>query len=169
MDQNIIAFGTCAGTGAAIHVCIGFHPRYVKVWNVGAATDLPVAEWLGGLSAITALDEGILTKTLTDIDRSLLTTAGISAYSGGDEIVYDGASSNRWEDSAGNSVEEVYVDGHYERSAASDATYRCVGNALVGASTPRNGAKVKTPPGFTIGTNADLNVDGEQLMWMAIR
>jgi len=143
----------------------------VKVWNVDDTTDLPMAEWLSGFGIITAIDEGIKQKTLGTPVFSLLTSAGISAYAGGDQIQYDKDNNARWETvsatSAGTSVEEVYVDGEYERTAAANAAYRCIGDVL--CPERYHGAKVHTTKGFTIGTDGDLNVDGQQLFWMVIR
>ena len=164
--------GTCDGTGAAINVCLGVVPFYVKVWNAeDAGALLPVAEWLRDMDIITALDEGIVHTGLddTDFDRTVMAANGISAYDGGDEIQFDKDNDNRWEVvtafPAGASVEEVYVDGSYRRTATTDSAYRCYGDAV--CPNPVHGIKVKTSPGFVIGTNANLNADGEQLLWMA--
>jgi len=168
-----IVFGTCDGTAAAINVCLGFIPRYVKVWNVDSTTLLPMIEWLSGFGIITTVDEGIKQLTLATPVFSLITSAGISAYAGGDTIKFDKTTSNRWElitgtaFPAGNSAEEVYVDGEYERTASTDVAYRCIGDVL--CPEKYHGATVKTPKGFTIGALADLNVDGDQLLWMARR
>jgi hypothetical protein len=176
MNGSQIVFGTCDGTGAAINVCLGFIPSYVKVWNVEDAGTLhPQLEWLRDMSVITAFAQGVKLMGLsdTDMDRVLLTTTGIAAYNGGDEIVYDGVTSKRWEavsaTFAGASKEEVYVNGHYRRTAVGDAAYECVGYAIAGTTSPRHGTKVKTTEGFTIGADTDINADGEQLLWMAIR
>jgi hypothetical protein len=123
------------------------------------------------MEILTSLDTGILLEGGDDADRQVLTANGITPYDGGDQIFYDGTTNNRWESavSGGTSVEEVYVNGHYQRTATGDAAYECVGDDLVGTATPRDGVSVFTPVGFTIGTNGDLNVDGEQLLWMAVR
>jgi len=169
MHSNNLAVGTCDGTGAAINVCCGFIPRYVKVWNTEDAGSLMAeVEWCKAFELISALDEGIMHEGGDDSDRQLLATGGISEYAGGDEIVYDGTTDNRWEDSDGNDKEEVYVDGHYIM-VSGGAAYKCIGDTLAGTTTPRDGAKFKTPPGFTIGTNGDLNANGEQLCWIAMR
>ena len=158
-----IVFGTCDGTGAAINVVLGFTPDYVKVWNVQGSIES--LEWFKAMAPFTGTcDEGVLSKASTD---SFLTSDGISAYAGGDEITYDGTTDNRWEDSAGNSAEEVYVDGHFKLTADAAPLYRCFGTRVV--PNLIDGAKVKTTEGFTIGAQGDLNVNGEQLCWMAIR
>lgn len=170
MDNNNIVIGECDGTGAAINVCLGFIPRYVKVINMEDAGSLMAEiEWMKPFELVAALDNGVMHEGGDDSDRQLISSAGISEYDGGDEIIYDGETSNAWEDSAGTSKEEVYVDGHYIRASSSDPAYKCIGDSLVGSSTPRHGQKVTTPPGFTIGTNADINQNGEQLCWIAIR
>jgi hypothetical protein len=173
MGSPQIIFGTCDGTGAAINVCLGFVPRYVKVWNVDDTTNLPMAEWLKGFSIITAVDEGIRQVTLATPVFSLLTSAGVSAYSGGDVIQYDKNTSARWELTTGtafpggNSAEEVYVDGAYERTATTDAAYKCIGDTL--CPEKYHGQKCTTPKGFTIGTDGELNVDTQQIFWMVMR
>jgi len=170
MQRGDIVFGTCDGTGAAINVCLGFIPRFVKVWNMEDAGSLaPQMEWTRQMALITAMAQGENLKGMsdTDMDRALLTTTGIAAYAGGDVIIYDKNTSVAWENSAGTSKEEVYVDGHYERKATTDAAYKCIGNVL--CPDPAHGAKVTTPPGFTIGADTDVNVDGEQIAWMAFR
>lgn len=172
--ENIV-IGTCDGTGAAINVCLGFVPRYVKVWNCeDAGTKLPVLEWHKGMAVIAALDEGIKDTGLsdTDYDRTVMAASGISAYEGGEVLLYD-ESDSQWEYDAGgdgllnDAASEVFVDGHYERNATTDDAYKCYGDAIV--PNPRDGARITTSPGFTIGADADINADGEQLLWMAIR
>jgi len=174
MNPDRIVMGTCDGTGAVINVCLGFIPKYVKVWNLeDAGSKWPSVEWINpDMIAVTAADEGV--KDADDgsqVRRTLLAAAGISPYLGGDEIMYDGVTHSRWEDNAlAGSVEEVYVDGWYERDAVGDTAYKCIGTKLLGRPpiAADHGIKFKTPAGFTIGTDADLNADTEQLIWMAI-
>jgi len=154
--------GTCDGTGAAIHVCLGQVPTYVKVRNLeDAGSHLISAEWTPGMAEVSALDEGIKADNGAE---AVLAANGISAYAGGDEIVYDKNTSVRWEDSSGNSVEEVYVDGR-NKEEDTGLAYRCYGDAE--RPNPHHGEKVKAAPGFTIGTDADLNANGEKLEWLA--
>ena len=162
-----VIVGTCDGTGAAINVILGKHPIKVKVMNMeDAGTLYPVLDWNNQMALISAVDEGIKHTGTTDADRAAVAANGISLYNGGDDIVYDGATNMRWEDSDGNSVEEKYVDGYYQRAAGGGAAYKCYGDKTVPGGLT-DGAKVKTAPGFTIGTDADINVDGEQLIWEA--
>lgn len=166
MEARDIVIGTCDGTGAAINVCVGFIPRRVEVLNMESATYEKI-EWDSQMALVSAIDEGIKTAGTGTVTRAAVAANGISEYAGGDEIIYDGATDNRWEDSAGNSVEEVYVNGHYQKEAAADAAYQCVGDAI--EPKFRDGTKVTTPAGFTIGTDADINVNGEQIRWVAYR
>ncbi|HUV77075.1 MAG TPA: hypothetical protein VMW06_03350 [Desulfobacterales bacterium] len=169
MENSAVVHGTCDGTGAAINVCLGFIPRHVKVINAeDAGTLTPEVEWTKGMKVISAIDEGIMLEGADDADRQLLDTGGISEYPGGDEIVFDSASGG-WVDNLTDltAKDEVYVNGHYERAVSTDPAYQCYGDSV--DANPRHGMKVKTPPGFTIGTNADLNVNGEQLLWIATR
>lgn len=186
MNNSQCITGTCDGTGAAINVCLGFIPSKVEIWNVeDAGSKLPKVEWCRLFKRVAALDEGVLETGLsdTDYDRTVLTTAGISEYAGGDTIYYD-RNNNRWESAAGgagSSVEEVYVQGDYDLTNASNPAYRCIGDAiagkpgynsdneLLGGGEPPQDTKVVTTPGFTIGTNANLNADGERLIWVAWR
>ena len=186
MDKSSVVAGTCLGTGAAINVCLGFIPSKVEVWNVAdAGSKLPKCEWIRNMKRVSALDNGVLETGLddTDYDRTVLTSAGISEYAGGDDLFYDRASS-RWEDASGgggNAVEEVYVDGSYDQEHASNPAYRCIGdpiagkpgynssNELLGGGEPPQNTKVQATKGFTIGTNANLNADGEALVWCVWR
>jgi hypothetical protein len=165
MDREV--HGTCDGTGAAINVCLGFDPSYVKVINAEDAGSLMAeVEYWKDMAVIAAIDNGIMLEGGDDADRQLLATGGISAYAGGDTIVFDSASGG-WVDNLTDLTdkEEVYVDGHYKRTAATDDAYRCYGDAV--DPNPKHGMTVKTAKGFTIGANADLNVNGEQLIWIA--
>lgn len=181
VDDSSIVMGTCDGTGAAINVCLGFIPSRVEVWNVeDAGTLYPKIDWVRLFKYTSALDEGIKETGTTDSDRAVVAANGISEYAGGDEMVYDLANS-RWNNAAGSSVEEVYVDGSYAQLHASNPAYRCIGdsiagkpayddaNAVLGGVGPYDGAKVKSIEGFTIGTDADMNANGEQLVWVAYR
>ena len=175
MNPDRIVMGTCDGTGAAINVCLGFIPKYVKLWNLeDGGGKWPSCEWVNpDFIAITAADEGVLdADDGTQVRRTLLAANGLSPYAGGDGIVYDGVTHNRWEDDdvTAASAEEKFVDGSYERDASGDVAYKCIGTKLLGRTPVAgdNGTKFKTPVGFKIGTNADLNQDTEQLVWMAI-
>jgi hypothetical protein len=157
-------FGTCDGTGAAINVCLGFVPSFVKVWNMEHANEKSL-EWFKAFVLMSAMDEGI------SLDNSVIapvTANGIAPYAGGDVIAYDKTTHARWELLAvgGATAEETYVDGSYVRTAGGDAAYRCIGDKI--EPNKNHGSQVKTTPGFIIGTNG-INVDGEQLCWMAIR
>ena len=158
-----IAFGTCDGTGAAINVCLGFIPSYVEVWNMDHANE-KMLKWFKQMAINATMDEGI---SLDNSVTAPVTANGISAYAGGDIIVYDKTTHARWEIAAvgGATAEEVYVDGHYVQDSGG-AAYKCYGDRA--EPNKNHGSKVKTAAGFVIGTNG-INVDGEQLCWMAIR
>ena len=158
-----IATGTCDGTGQAINVVLGFTPEYVKVWNMEGSVEF--IEWIKEMAVVTNIEEGVSSQASTDAFVAN-GGGGIDAYAGGDEITYDGVTHNRWEDSAGDSAEEVYVDGWYKRTAAGDPAYKCYGDKK--EPNKNHGSKVITSKGFTIGALANLNVNGEQLGWMAI-
>jgi hypothetical protein len=165
MNKDTI-FGTFDGTGAAINVCLGFVPRYVKIWNLEDTTDLPELEWHSSMQAVASAAFGVLKKTVAGVVMSDLAAGGISSYAGGDVIVYD-ADDSRWETLAGADASEVYLDGTYNRDASGDAAYQCYGDFV--CPDPRDGARVTTVPGFTLGTDADMNVNGQQLVFMAVR
>ena len=180
-DDSTLIMGTCDGTGVAINVCLGFIPSRVEVFNTeDAGTLYPVIDWIREFQMTSALDEGVKETGTTDSDRAVVAANGIAEYAGGDEMVYSSTNS-RWEDSAAASVEEVYVDGFYTKKNASNPAYRCIGdsiagkpaydadNVLLGGVNPYDGARVKAPEGFTIGIDGDMNVNGEQLVWVAHR
>lgn len=161
-----VVFGTFAGTGAAIHVCLGFTPSYVELLNVSDATDRAHMIWHKSMLAVSAVDEGVEDKTSAALVRAAVTSAGISPYAGGDSVVYS-AANERWETPAGADATEVYLDGFYNRSDSGDDASRPYGFTVV--PDPSGGEKIKTTPGFTVGTNADVNTDGEQIVFKAYR
>jgi hypothetical protein len=172
-----IAIGRCDGTAAAIKVCLGWIPDYVKIWNMEDADNKePVLEWVRPMAGVAQMDEGIKTTGISDsdLDRTVMAANGVAVYTGGDVIVYDGKNNNRWEtpgadgQPSGTSAEEIYLDGTYRKSEASDPEYRCYGDAVMGSS-PGDGNRVTTVPGFVIGADTDVNVDGEALCWLAAR
>jgi hypothetical protein len=171
-----IVMGTFDVTGAAINVCLGFIPDKVELWNMEDANNRePKIEWVKEMAVVAQMDEGIKEHGIsdTDFDRTVMAANGISAYSGGDEIIYDGITNNRWESvgadgaPSGTSKEEVYVDGHYKRTSNSDDAYRCYGDRVEPNKT--NHVKVKTVAGFTLGADTELNADGEQICFIAYR
>jgi hypothetical protein len=158
--------GTCDGTGAAIHVCLGFKPSVVQVFNLEDATDLPTLTWARSMAGVSAAAGGVKEKTAAGLTRALLSSAGISHYDGGDTLIYD-AGDGRWETTAGADASEAYVNGFYNRDASSAAAYQTYGDYVI--PVPTDGTTIKTTPGFTIGTDADMNVDGQQLVFVAWR
>ena len=167
MQREDIAIGTCDGTGAIINVCLGFIPRRVEVYNIEDAGSLfPHIEWMKGMSLVTAMAEGVkwYTGTVYQEVGLLAATYGVKEYAGGDLIHWD-ATDARWENAAAAAVPEVYVDGHFEKTATS-ASYRCYGDV---ADPQRSGAVLATSPGFTLAADGDVNVDGEQIIWIAYR
>ncbi len=167
------AVGSCDGTGAVINVILGWIPDYVKIWNIEDAAGVHLeVEWIREMVQQSDKDEGISLGNTTDADRTLLTANGIAAYAGGDEIFYD-LSQTRWEDAkggGGNDVTEVYVDGHHRRFEAGSDAFKDFGDVAVGESTAIfDDTPITTSEGFTIGTNSDLNVNGEQLAWIAMK
>ena len=66
MRSNLQAVSSIAGTGAALHVPVGFVPRYVKVFNPNDAGFLyPTVEWWQGMAAASALKFNSGTYALT--------------------------------------------------------------------------------------------------------
>lgn len=168
MHNNNIAIGTCDGTGAAIKVVLGWAPRYVKVFNLEDAGNLsPALEWIKGMELVSATDEGVLLTGLsdTDMDRTLETANGIAEYAGGDILTYD-ESDARWETSAAADASELYVDGYWEKESGG-ASYRNAASAKI--PKPFDGQMCIMGAGFEIGADANLNADGEQLVWIAMR
>ena len=156
------AMGTCDGTGAVINVSLGFIPSAVEVLNIDSAT-LEEIKWNNQMPfAAQNITEGIMATGTSTFTRAAVDADGISEYAGGDEIIYDEVDS-QWEDAAGTVKEEVYVNGHYLQEADADANYQCIGDHV--EPQKKTGTKIKTTPGFIIGANTNLNVDGEQLVW----
>ncbi len=171
-DPLRVVIGTCDGTGADINVCLGFKPLYVKVINLEDAGSLFASiEWWNGMKAVTAFVEGIKELTGTTYRQiSGLTTTGIREFAGGTKLTYLSATHPHWcVVGATTDVSEAYVDGHFQRDAAADTAFKSIGDSLLG-KTPTAadyGTIVTATEGFTIDSaDGDLNVDGEQLMWV---
>ncbi|MFH0809375.1 MAG: hypothetical protein V2A77_02720 [Pseudomonadota bacterium] len=154
--------GCCDSTGAAIYVILGQVPVFARVrFPEDAHSNEYLYEWSPEMAEVSGCDEGWL---YTNGIPAPVNANGISAYNGGDEIVFDKTTNNRWEDSAGNSVEEKYVDGHNKESETGLA-FRCYGNAK--NDNPYHGEKVTTGKGFVIGATDPPNTDGEKIIWEA--
>jgi ABC-type antimicrobial peptide transport system permease subunit len=164
--QKQVVTGTFVGTGAAINVCLGFNPSYVEITNISDATDRSRLIWNKSMRGVSGVAFGVLDKTAAGVVRSGLSSAGISPYAGGDVVIYSKANS-RWQNAAGSDVSEVYVAGDYNVDDTSDAGYKTYGDSVI--PNPADGAKLKTTKGFTLGTNADMNTDGERLVFIAYR
>lgn len=82
-----IATGTLDGTGAALHVGIGFKPRMVKIWNVTeTALPLSYAKWMSEFWGLAARAGGTTMAFLDDTDGDALSytaALGIAQYDGG--------------------------------------------------------------------------------------
>ena len=174
MNPDKIVIGTCDGTGAIINVCLGFIPKYVKLFNLeDSHSKFPSVEWWNpDMLAIAAFVGGVEKLTGTTYRQiAALTTAGLAPYAGGDKICFLSATHPHWVDvGATADVSEKYVDGSYRRLVVGDTAFKCIGDKILG-KTPvaaDYGAIVTTPAGFIINIEAVINVDGEQLMWHAI-
>jgi hypothetical protein len=172
-----IITGQCDGTGALINVCLGFIPDKVVVWNMeDDGNKEPKIEWVKEmLYADGQMYEGIKDLGISDnadFSRTVLASGdhGITVYNGGDWIIYDGVTNNRWETPAGADAEEIYVDGLYKRTSDSDSAYRCYGDRVFpNPGSRQDGLKCKTAAGFSIGTDSDMNVNGQQICWVVFR
>jgi hypothetical protein len=176
MNPCKMVWGTCDGTGAIINVCLGFVPKYVRVFNLEAANSHWVTEeWMNPcFLAITDADEGVVDKEdASQLHRLLLASTGISPYAGGSKLCFLNATHPHWVlvgDLTYADVSEVYVDGHYKRDASTDTAFKSIGDSILG-KTPTAadyGVVLATPPGFVIGAYSHMNADTEQLVWMAI-
>ena len=74
--------GTFNGTGAAVYICIGFVPDYVKVWNCEGSQALQL-EWNKNMRT-TEIQEGVELATSTFAANTV--GAGIMTYFGGDTL-----------------------------------------------------------------------------------
>lgn len=74
--------GTFNGTGAAVYICIGFVPDFVKVWNCEGTQALQL-EWNKNMRT-TEIQEGV--ELATSTFAANLVSAGIRQYFGGDTL-----------------------------------------------------------------------------------
>ena len=173
LNRSNAIVGTCDGTGALIKVSLGFKPRAVRLLNIDSNT-IDSIEWQREMELIASnAHEGVKSTGTSSVANAILAVStsaqqGIREYAGGEKLTYDLAAA-RWEDESGNDVTEVNVNGHYERDTASSAAFQDIGDAEIGDATPLNGQDITTPPGFSIGVDSDVNVNGQQLSWIAFR
>ncbi len=186
MNANEVVVGSVAGTGAAINVQLGFIPSYVKVFNPNDAGSLfPAMERWKGMAAASAL------KTLKIIDSgatglassAYVTSNGLSDYTGvkpprtltgtcavsaGSAVVTGTSTLFLSEVAVGN----IISIGGVTRKVLSIAsnTSLTVTEAYTAAQTGITSFNIEgTSDGFTIGADADINVSGETVFYMAIR
>jgi hypothetical protein len=166
---NELMVGSCDGTGAAINVILGWIPDSVHLFNIEDAGSLaPELYWVREMAQVGTFAQGVKITGTTDADRALLTTTGIAAYAGGDEIFWD-EDNSFWENAAGTDKTEVYVNGAHRRFTSGDAAFQDYGFEAASTTKPIDGDSFIMPEGFTIGADADLNVNGEQLVWVAMK
>jgi hypothetical protein len=74
--------GTFNGTGAALYICIGFVPDFVKVWNCEGTQALQL-EWNKNMRSV-EIQEGV--ELATSTFAANLVSAGIRQYFGGETL-----------------------------------------------------------------------------------
>lgn len=124
------------------------------------------------MAKISAFAQGIKTLTGTTYRQIAgLTTTGIAAFAGGTKLCFLNATHPHWVVvGATADVSEVYVDGFYKGQASLSPHYKSIGDSILGRTpvAADYGTIVTAPEGFAINIDTDVNVDGEQLIWMAI-
>ena len=184
--NDLIKTGTIKGTGATLNVEVGFVPSYVKVLNIDDAGALaPTIEWCKGMAAASGF------KTLKTVDSgstgnassAKVTSNGISEYAGeapftkltgtvaatsGSATLTGTNTSFLAELKVGDTI-KLYDGQELVVSAIASATSLTVSTAAT-ASVATNVAirKDGRKAGFTIGADADINVSGETIVYMAI-
>lgn len=106
--------GNFNGTGAAVYLCIGFVPDYVKVWNCEGTQALQL-EWNKNMRS-TEIQEGVELATSTFAANTV--GAGIKQYFGGDTLTSTTAGTT------------TYGEGVYLKRDAKD--YRYATNSALG-------------------------------------
>ncbi|HOK46627.1 MAG TPA: hypothetical protein PLK67_11885, partial [Bryobacteraceae bacterium] len=106
--------GTFNGTGAAVYICCGFVPDFVKVWNCEGTQALQL-EWNKNMRSV-EIQEGV--ELATSTFAANLVGAGIARYYGGETLTAT---------TAGNTA---YGEGVYLKRDARD--YRYVTNSDLG-------------------------------------
>jgi hypothetical protein len=77
-----IVGGIFKGAAAKIYIGIGFVPDWVRLMNM-VDTSYSVVEWNRNMRRKATFMEGIITKTMTDVDRAVLAkTYGIDVFDG---------------------------------------------------------------------------------------
>lgn len=133
--------GTFNGTGAAVYICCGFVPDFVKVWNCEGGQALQL-EWNKNMRSV-EIQEGV--ELATSTFAANLVSAGIARYYGGDTLTTTTAGTT------------TYGEGVYLKRDARD--YRYVTNSdlgIVGDAVGSTINKWTLYSAFTGHFNADV-------------
>jgi hypothetical protein len=133
--------GTFNGTGAAVYICCGFVPDFVKVWNCEGTQALQL-EWNKNMRSV-EIQEGV--ELATSTFAANLVSAGIARYYGGDTLTTTTAGTT------------TYGEGVYLKR--DDKDYRYVTNSdlgIVGDAVANNIDTWTLYSAFTGHFNADV-------------
>lgn len=173
-DGKVVT-GTVLGTTAAINVSVGFKPRYVQVLNTDGSNEA-IITWYSSMAA----DKGL--KTLAAGTTDYVSSGGITQWDG---LAARGALSGTAAVTAasvtvtGTSTyfqnelavgDKIEINGE-QREVASIAsqTSLTVTKAFDASASGKSILAIKgRPEGFTIGTDANVNADGDTLVWVAM-
>ncbi len=189
MNKNNIRTGTVEGTGAAINVPVGFEPRVVRINNIDGDC---FGYWHENMAVTALLSAGYLHKTVDSgsgtTDVSLVTSNGISIYSGAKPgaaltgtayVMTKGSLAVSATNSLfaselsegdvititdGTNTQQITV-GEISSNTALIAKEEAANTMSAGTALRNTGREA----GFTIGTDSDLNVSGQTLVYEAIR
>ena len=180
MNNAKMKTGAFTGTGAALHIEVGFKPKYVKIVNLNdaGALDPPGLEWMEGMNDAAALKlvgttvaysqastNGI---TPSDGDSGMAALTGTLATTAGSATVTGAATAFTTELKVGDVIRIDDTGETLKVTAIASATSLTVDQVAENTEASSTGTRINgRAAGFTLGADGDVNVNGEAGVWMA--
>jgi len=175
--MEIISGGCLGNNGTDICVILGFVPQWI-FFQIDASNPTTFMWNREGTLYSNSDVGGLLNNNSTFSDLSAAN--GVTVYSGGDKIIYDGTTDNRWEVHesaitfpagdialAADVTGKFYWGGHVKNASTDDDEVEYPVHVL-GSDTPKDGTVLRLPPGFFLGASSVLNPNGARVSWLAI-
>lgn len=184
--SDLIRTGSIAGTGVALMVELGFVPSYVKVFNPNDAGSLmPTIERFAGMAAASGFKTKSIVDNGTTANKSseYITTGGLSDLPGeGPNKVLTGTLAITLGAKAITGTSTLFTTelrvgdmitlggNQYTIATITSATAATIVENAVKTETTANGTRITgRAAGFILGADADANVAGETVFYVAVK
>lgn len=146
--------GTFNGTGAALYLCLGFIPDWVRIWSAEDA-DGGVAYWSKHMRAAEMLEGWV--KSTTNAPSLYTVGLGIQPYEGGDKLTSTEQTSVTYGEGVYLYKDPITDYRTYER----DAVSADIDSWTLGSSTNKTGNFNDDVTGTYIGEGSQICIDGK--------